>query len=32
MAARILGQRVKASLVESILRGDGRCVFRVEVL
>jgi len=29
--SRILGQRVKASLVESILRGDGRCVFRVEV-
>ena len=28
--SRILGRPVKASLVESILRGSNRCVFRVE--
>jgi len=30
--SRILGRPVKASLVESILRGGTRCVFRVEML
>jgi len=29
--SRIVGRPVKASLVESILRGGSRCVFRVEV-